>query len=110
MKKNWMKKAETNVLKLKKENTIKIMDLPQQFELAVTDSKKLAVRPDNETMLQLYSLFKQATHGDQDTEPPSNPFDFVAKAKFQAWSSLKGKTKEDAMKEYISLVEKLKNN
>jgi acyl-CoA-binding protein len=41
-------------------------------------------------------------------EPPENPFDFVKKAKFEAWASLKGKTPEEAMKDYIELVEKLK--
>ncbi|MFI5134132.1 MAG: acyl-CoA-binding protein [Chitinophagales bacterium] len=57
----------------------------------------------------MYSLYKQDTDGDENADPPSNPFDFVAKAKFDAWSALKGKSKEEAMKEYISLVNKLKN-
>ena len=65
-------------------------------------------KPDNNTLLQLYSLYKQATEGDVNSEPPSNPFDFVNKAKHQAWSDLKGKTKEEAMQSYVSLVEKLK--
>jgi diazepam-binding inhibitor (GABA receptor modulating acyl-CoA-binding protein) len=60
-------------------------------------------------LLQLYSLYKQATDGDVNTEPPSNPFDFVAKAKYNAWSALKGKSTADAMKEYVDLVKKLKN-
>jgi len=84
------------------------MELKEQFEKAVTESRALPERPNNETLLQIYSLYKQATEGDVNTDPPSNPFDFVAKAKFQAWESLKGKSKEDAMKEYISLVNKLK--
>ena len=45
-----------------------------------------------------------------NAEPPANPFDFVAKAKYEAWSGLKGKSKEEAMNEYVSLVEKLKSN
>ena len=53
-------------------------------------------------------LYKQATEGDVNTDPPSNPFDFVSKAKHGAWSDLKGKTKEKAMQEYVALVEKLK--
>ncbi|MBS1920337.1 MAG: acyl-CoA-binding protein [Bacteroidetes bacterium] len=85
------------------------MDLIQQFEQAVADSKNLVSRPDNETLLQLYSLYKQATEGDLSADPPSNPFDFVAKAKYQAWSSLKGKSKEEAMNEYVGLISKLKN-
>ena len=84
------------------------MELKQQFEKATADSKNLAAKPDNETLLQLYALYKQSSEGDINTEAPSNPFDFVAKAKYQAWETLKGKTKEAAMGEYVALVEKLK--
>ena len=84
------------------------MELKDRFEKAVVESKTLAVKPGNETLLQLYSLYKQATEGDVNTEPPSNPFDFVNKAKHNAWSGLKGKSKEDAMQEYVDLVEGLK--
>lgn len=84
------------------------MDLKEQFEQAVADSKNLAERPDNETLLQLYSLYKQATEGDLTADPPSNPFDFVAKAKYQAWASLKGKSANDAMNNYVALIKKLK--
>ena len=85
------------------------MDLTSLFEKAVSDSKNLSDRPSNETLLQLYSFYKQATEGDINIDPPANPFDFVSKAKYEAWAGLKGKTKEAAMKEYIDLVEKLKN-
>ena len=85
------------------------MELQQQFEKAVTDSKELSDKPSNEVLLQLYSLYKQATTGDVNTDPPSNPFDFVNKAKYEAWTALKGRSKEDAMKDYVSLVEKLRN-
>jgi len=84
------------------------MNLQQQFEEAIATSKTLSERPSNETLLQLYSLFKQGSEGDVNTEPPSNPFDFVAKAKYEAWTSLKGKTRETAMQEYIDLIAKLK--
>jgi acyl-CoA-binding protein len=84
------------------------MELREQFEQAAADSQTLSDRPSNDTLLQLYSLYKQATEGDVNTDPPSNPFDFVNKAKYEAWSALKGKSKEAAMKEYASLVNKLK--
>ncbi|HLK31064.1 MAG TPA: acyl-CoA-binding protein [Puia sp.] len=83
--------------------------LAQEFEQAAEESKNLSSRPSNESLLQLYSLYKQATIGDVNTEPPSNPFDFVAKAKYDAWVSLKGKAKETVMREYINLVNKLKS-
>ena len=84
------------------------MELKEQFEKAAADSKNLPSKPDNETLLQLYSLYKHGNEGDVNTEAPSNPFDFVGKAKYEAWQSLKGKSKEEAMEEYVKLVEKLK--
>lgn len=84
------------------------MDLQKQFEDAMASSKTLSEKPSNEVLLQLYSLYKQATSGDVNTEPPSNPFDFVNKAKHDAWVALKGKSKEAAMQEYIDLVNRLK--
>ena len=84
------------------------MELKEQFEQAAADSKGLAEKPSNDTLLQLYSLYKQGSIGDINTDPPSNPFDFVAKAKYEAWSALKGKSTGDAMKEYIELIGKLK--
>lgn len=84
------------------------MELKQQFEQAAAESKNLPAKPDNETLLKLYSLYKQGSIGDVNTDPPSNPFDFVAKAKYEAWASLKGTTPETAMQEYIGLVNQLK--
>jgi acyl-CoA-binding protein len=86
----------------------RVMELSELFEKAVSDSKSLSEKPSNETLLQLYSLYKQATEGDNTSDPPSNPFDFVAKAKFEAWTGQAGKTKEQAMQDYVSLVNKLK--
>lgn len=84
------------------------MTLKEQFDQAAAESKNLPEKPDNTTLLQLYSLYKQASEGDINTEPPANPFDFVAKAKYEAWAGLKGKTSDAAMAEYIGLVKKLK--
>jgi diazepam-binding inhibitor (GABA receptor modulator, acyl-CoA-binding protein) len=85
------------------------MDIKEQFEKAAADSKNLPEKPGNDVLLQLYSLYKQATEGDVNTEPPANPFDFVNKAKHEAWSGLKGKSRELSMQEYINLVLKLKS-
>ncbi len=84
------------------------MELNEQFVAAVANSKTLSEKPDNETLLKLYSLYKQATEGDADGSAPANPFDFVAKFKQEAWTKLKGTTKEDAMQQYIDLVAQLK--
>jgi diazepam-binding inhibitor (GABA receptor modulator, acyl-CoA-binding protein) len=85
------------------------MDLKQQFEQAATESKTLPQKPNSDTLLQLYSLYKQGSIGDINVEAPANPFDFVAKAKFDSWAALRGKNSEEAMKEYIALVNRLKN-
>ena len=84
------------------------MELQELFEQATANSKTLAAKPDNETLLKLYSLFKQATEGDNQSEPPTNPFDFVSKAKHGAWEALKGISKESAMQQYVNLVNELK--
>ena len=85
------------------------MELQQQFEAAVANSKSLSEKPDNETLLQLYSLYKQATEGDCSADQaPSNPFDFVAKFKFEAWNKLTDTSSADAMQQYIQLVTRLK--
>jgi diazepam-binding inhibitor (GABA receptor modulator, acyl-CoA-binding protein) len=81
------------------------MDI-EKFESAVDRSRQLTKRPTNEELLQLYSLYKQATEGNVAGERPGG-FDFKAIAKYDAWSELKGKSKDQAMEEYVSLVEKL---
>ena len=86
------------------------MDIKEQFEKAIADSKSLSAKPDNETLLKLYSLYKQSTEGDVSGEAPSNPFDFVNKAKYEAWAALKGKTSEESMQQYVDLVNKLKGS
>jgi len=84
------------------------MDLKDQFEQAAAYSKNLPEKPANDILLKLYSLYKQGSIGDVNTEPPSNPFDFVGKAKYDAWAALKGKSTGEAMQEYIALVNQLK--
>ena len=85
------------------------MSLNETFQQAVADSKQLAKRPDNATLLRLYSLYKQATDGDAPAESDAGMFDFVAKAKYTAWDGLRGKSKEAAMEEYIQLFKSLKD-
>lgn len=81
--------------------------LQDQFAQAQQDVNSLAQRPDNEVMLRLYALYKQATQGDATSESPS-AFDFVRRAKFDAWSKIRGTSREDAMQQYIDLVASLR--
>lgn len=83
------------------------MSLQASFEQAVAESKNLPERPDNLTLLKLYSLYKQASNGDATGERPGMT-DFVARAKWDAWDALKGTTAHDAMQQFIDLVETLK--
>ncbi len=81
-------------------------EIKSLFEQAVVASKSLATRPDNDTLLQLYALFKQGSSGDVTGEKPGF-FDFVATAKYEAWEKLGGLSSDDAMEQYVDLVRKL---
>ena len=82
-------------------------DLKAQFETAVAESKQLPEKPDNMPLLKIYSLYKQATTGDVEGKRPGFT-DMVGRAKWDAWNELKGKTSDEAMQEYIDLIEGLK--
>jgi diazepam-binding inhibitor (GABA receptor modulator, acyl-CoA-binding protein) len=82
-------------------------ELLKKFEAASHEAKQLPSRPDNATLLRLYSLFKQGKEGDVSGDPPGFT-DFKGRAKYDAWAELKGISKEKAMQDYIDLVEKLK--
>lgn len=82
-------------------------DLKTKFDQAVADSKNLSERPDNQTLLKLYALYKQASAGDVEGKRPGFT-DMVGRAKWDAWNELKGISNNDAMKQYVSLIEDLK--
>jgi acyl-CoA-binding protein len=82
-------------------------DLETQFAQALADSKTLTERPDNATLLKLYALYKQATDGDASGKRPGFT-DMIGRAKFDAWAEIKGTSKDDAMQQYVSLIEDLK--
>ena len=81
-------------------------DLNAQFAKAAEDVKKLADRPDNDTLLKLYALYKQGAEGDVNGPKPGF-FDFVGTAKYEAWAKLQGTDQEEAKKKYVALVKKL---
>jgi diazepam-binding inhibitor (GABA receptor modulator, acyl-CoA-binding protein) len=84
-----------------------VSDLKAQFEKAVAESKTLPERPDNQTLLKLSALFKQASSGDVEGKRPGFT-DMVGRAKWDAWNEIKGTASNDAMKQYIALIEDLK--
>ena len=77
------------------------------FDAAVAASKQLPDKPDNVTLLKIYSLYKQSTEGDVEGKRPGFT-DMVGRAKYDAWAAVKGKTGDDAMQEYVDLIESLK--
>ena len=81
-------------------------DLKAKFDKAAEDIKKLKDRPDNDTLLKLYALYKQGSEGDVSGPKPGF-FDFVGTAKYEAWAKLKGTSQEEAQKKYVDLVKKL---
>lgn len=76
------------------------------FEKAALAVKSLPEKPDNDTLLRLYALYKQGSAGDVSGDKPGF-FDFVGLAKFEAWEKLKGLPEDDARQQYIDLVRKL---
>src|SRR4051812_30636582 len=81
-------------------------DLQSEFEQAYLDITRLGHRPDNDTLLRIYALYKQATEGDARGEKPGF-FDFVGTAKHAAWAKLAGLSRDQAMQGYIDLVRSL---
>ena len=81
-------------------------DIKTSFDAAVANSKNLSERPDNATLLKIYALYKQATAGDNSEKKPGFG-DMVGRAKWDAWNNLKGTSTDDAMQQYVDLIESL---
>lgn len=81
--------------------------LKTKFETAAEDVQKLSKRPDNDTLLKLYALYKQGAAGDITGKRPGFT-DFKGRAKYDAWAKLKGTPGKEAMESYIKLVGSLK--
>ncbi len=83
-------------------------DIEKAFEAAGIAVKTLSKPPDNDALLDLYALYKQATTGDVTGDRPGM-MDMVGRAKYDAWAKRRGETRESAMQAYTALVDKLKN-
>ena len=81
-------------------------DIKKRFETAAAAVKNLKDDPGNEAKLKLYALYKQGTEGDATGRRPGFT-DMIARAKFDAWTRVKGLSKDEAMKEYIALCKSL---
>lgn len=83
-------------------------DLETSFKQAADDAQNLDERPDNDTLLKLYALYKQGSEGDVSGEKPGF-FDFVGVAKYEAWEKLQGMDRDEAKQKYVDLVESLRS-
>jgi acyl-CoA-binding protein len=81
-------------------------DLCREFEQAAVAIQQATQRPDNDTLLKLYALYKQGRLGD-NSGPRPGFFDFVGTAKYEAWAELNGVSADDAMRRYVALVQQL---
>merc|ERR1711965_1032360 len=77
-----------------------------EFDEAVkftSGSDEMGKKATNDEKLKCYGLFKQANVGDVNIDCPSM-FSPTDRSKWFAWEACKGKSKEDAMKEYVEEV------
>ncbi|XP_072515185.1 acyl-CoA-binding domain-containing protein 7 [Salminus brasiliensis] len=79
------------------------MTLQKEFEQYADDVKKVKTRPTDQELLDMYGLYKQAIVGDINIDKPGMT-DLKGKAKWEAWNSRKGMSKDDAMTAYIALA------
>lgn len=84
-------------------------ELKEQFDKAVeyVQTAEGDFKPSNDLKLQFYALYKQATEGDVKGKKPGM-LDQVGRAKYSAWEKLKGTSSEDAMQQYVDLLESMK--
>lgn len=76
------------------------------FDEAQKRVQSLKSRPNNDTLLELYALYKQGTEGDVSGKRPGM-LDVKGRAKYDAWNGRKGMGKDAAQNAYVALVEKL---
>jgi acyl-CoA-binding protein len=82
------------------------MALEDQFSRAQERVNKLSRRPSDRHLLELYSLYKQAIVGNVTGDRPGG-FDFKGRAKWEAWKQREGLSREEAMRQYVDLVDRL---
>jgi len=81
-------------------------ELNAKFEDAQKRVKELKQTPSTDDLLALYALYKQATSGDVSGTRPGM-IDFKGRAKYDAWAKKKGVSRDQAMTDYVSLVDRL---
>ena len=83
-------------------------DLKSEFEAAVEKVRNApedgSFKPGNDLKLKMYALFRQASDGDVSGKRPGM-LDMIGRMKYDAWAKIKGMNQEEAMRQYIAVVE-----
>ena len=82
------------------------MAIDDEFVAAQARVKQLTTAPDTTALLELYALYKQGSSGDVQGSRPGM-LDFKGRAKYDAWAGKKGRSRDDAQRAYVALVNKL---
>jgi diazepam-binding inhibitor (GABA receptor modulator, acyl-CoA-binding protein) len=81
-------------------------DLDKEFNISTELIKTLTEKPTNSELLKLYSLYKQATEGNNSLDGP--PITQIKeRAKWNAWCGLRGVSKSSAKSQYTEFVKEL---
>ncbi|KAM1784425.1 hypothetical protein FF1_037385 [Malus domestica] len=78
----------------------------EEFDEHAEKAKTLPKSTTNENKLNLYGLHKQATVGAVSTSRPGM-FNMKDRVMWDAWKAVEGKSKEEAMGDYITKVKQL---
>lgn len=84
--------------------------MESKFQIAAKGMEDLArantnFNLNNTEKLEMYKYYKQATVGDVEGSRPGM-FSMKARAKWDAWNSVKGMTKEEAQTAYVEFAKK----
>ena len=83
--------------------------IEEKFKKASENVKNLKNRPNNEILLQLYGLYKQATIGNINIPQPW-AVQLEKRSKWDSWKMFENMQKPVAMTKYVEVVENLLSN
>lgn len=82
------------------------MSNSKEFLTAVEYVNRLKTRPNDDELLSLYGLYKQATVGNVNTNRPGL-LNIKGRSKWDAWNSRSGMTTNQAETQYVMTVNNL---
>ena len=82
------------------------MSIELSFQQAQHTLKSFRKRPNDEELLHIYGLYKQATVGDCNLPEPGF-FQFKEKQKWTAWNQKRGLQQNTAKQSYIDFINQI---